>query len=148
NTLSGAITLTTGGSDYNLQSDAGSLTIQGNISTAGLTTGRNLKLSGAGNGTISGVLSDIAAAPLSLVKSGAGTWTLNSNSTLGGGITVNDSGTLAIGAGKNVSAGTAAGILSIATTSATPHISFGATPSDTGSNLTVNSITMASPDAK
>ncbi len=94
NTVSSVITPTTGGSDYNFASDAGLLTISSNFSTAPLPSARNLKLQGAGNGLWSGILSDVAAAPLTVVKSGAGTWTLSGANTYTAGTTVN-AGTLA-----------------------------------------------------
>jgi fibronectin-binding autotransporter adhesin len=96
NTLTGTITPGTGGSDYNFQSDAGSLTIQSAFNTTGLTSARNLKLQGAGNGTWSGVVSGIPAAPVAVVKNGTGTWTLSGNNTYSGGATVN-AGTLVAG---------------------------------------------------
>jgi fibronectin-binding autotransporter adhesin len=91
NTLTGTVTLQTGGTDYNFQSDAGSLAIQANMSTSALGTARNLKLTGAGNGSLNGLISDTSTAPINLSKSGAGTWTLNNtngirgNTTIGGG---------------------------------------------------------------
>src|SRR5262249_51925382 len=91
NTLTGTMTPQAGGNDYNFQSDAGSLTINGNFSSAALASGRNLKLLGAGNGTWNGIISDTSANAITLFKRGGGTWTLNNtdgfrgNTTIGGG---------------------------------------------------------------
>ena len=52
NILSGTQTLTTGGSRYNYQSDAGKLTIAGVISPSGLTGTRELRLAGNADGEI------------------------------------------------------------------------------------------------
>jgi fibronectin-binding autotransporter adhesin len=95
NTLTGLITTTTGGTDYNFASDAGTLTIQSAFATTGLTTARNLKLQGAGNGVWSGNITEIAAAPVTVVMNGTGTWTLGGANTYSGGTNVN-SGTLAV----------------------------------------------------
>jgi fibronectin-binding autotransporter adhesin len=104
NTYSGAITPTTGGTDYNFASDAGLLTIQSAFSTTGLPTARNLKLQGAGDGAWSGVISDIAAASLTVVKSGGGTWTLSGANTYTAGTTVN-AGTLTTTATGSIGGG-------------------------------------------
>jgi autotransporter-associated beta strand protein len=69
NTLTKNITTTTGGSRFNLQSDAGRLRLTGNLST------RRLLLTGAGDGEIVGTTS--IAASNSLEKEGNGTWTVN-----------------------------------------------------------------------
>jgi autotransporter-associated beta strand protein len=95
NVLTGTMTMAAGGSNYNIQSDAGLLTIQSNISTTGLGSARTLQLQGAGNGAWSGVISDIAAAPLALNMNGTGTWTLSGADTYTGNTSVN-SGTLKI----------------------------------------------------
>ena len=95
NTLSGLITTTTGGTDYNFASDAGTLTIQSGFNTTGLTTARNLKLQGAGNGVWSGNITEVAAAPVTIIMNGTGTWTLGGANTYSGGTNVN-AGTLAV----------------------------------------------------
>ena len=79
NTLTGAITTGTGGSTFNLASDAGLLTIQGGFreTTSGNDT---LQLLGAGDGLFTGDLLNNAGTAsqdmLMIVKDGAGTWTL------------------------------------------------------------------------
>jgi autotransporter-associated beta strand protein len=104
NTLTGAITPTAGGSDYNFQSDAGgSLTISSGFSTAAFTSLRNLKLQGSGDGTWNGQLVDVAAAPLNVVKTGSGTWKLgNAAGNSYRGNTTISGGTLLMGANNVV----------------------------------------------
>ena len=99
NTLTGAITLATGGTEYNFQSDAGSLTIQSNLTTATLPTAHDVNVGGAGNGVFSGGLTDSAAGAITLVKAGNGSWTLGATSSLHGGLIVGDNGTLKIASG-------------------------------------------------
>ena len=101
NTLSGAMTLTTGGTDYNFQSDAGSLTIQSNLSTAALPSARDVNVMGTGNGAFSGGLTDSAAGAITLLKSGNGSWTLGATSSLHGGLVLSDNGTLKIASGTS-----------------------------------------------
>ncbi|MFA4917553.1 MAG: autotransporter-associated beta strand repeat-containing protein, partial [Syntrophales bacterium] len=82
-----AITLNGAGT---IQSDAGTLTVDGTI-----TNGANLlTVTGAGNVTISGVIGNGAGA---LTKSGAGTLTLSANNTYTG-LTTISAGTLKLGA--------------------------------------------------
>ena len=100
NTISGNITTTTGGTDYNFASDAGTLTIQSGFNTATLTTARNLKLHGAGNGVWSGAITEVAGAPVTLIMNGTGTWTLGGANTYSGGTNVN-AGTLAVSGSLN-----------------------------------------------
>jgi len=101
NTLSGAITLTTGGSEYNFQSDAGTLTIQSNLSTAALPSAREVNVMGAGNGIFSGGLTDSAAGAITLLKSGNGNWTIGATSSLHGGLVLSDNGALKIASGTS-----------------------------------------------
>jgi autotransporter-associated beta strand protein len=138
NTLTGAITASTGGSDYNFQSDAGSLTVQSNFSTAGLASARNLKLQGAGNGTWSGVLSDNATAPLTLVKNGTGTWTLSGANTYTGATTVNG-GTLTLGVANSISTTSLVTLNggTLGTGGLSQNITLGTTPAPL--NVTLNS---------
>lgn len=91
NTLAGNFTLGTGGDQLRLQSDAGQLVLSGTITT-GATTARNLYLQGAGDGLLSGVLSDNPTSPtgtIHLIKEGSGTWTLSGPNTTTGTTTVN-----------------------------------------------------------
>ncbi|OYV04749.1 MAG: hypothetical protein CFE26_15225, partial [Verrucomicrobiales bacterium VVV1] len=94
NTLSGNMTLAAGGGNgVNIQSDAGLLTISGNLTTtSGATGNRPFSFGGAGNGVISGVMSQAGGADIaSIVKSGAGTWSVTgTTSSFTGGVTVLD----------------------------------------------------------
>jgi len=99
NTLTGPITGITGGNAYNIQSDAGKLTVAGNFvppSTAGT---RNLKLMGDGNGEWSGIISNSVdtLVPALVIKQGAGTWTLSGLNVYYGATTIT-AGTLALAA--------------------------------------------------
>ena len=103
NTLSGVITIVAGGNQSRIQSDAGSLTLSGNITTT-MTTPRNFYLQGAANGTVSGVIADNsanAAGKITLFKEGAGVWTISGISTYTGNTTVSG-GTLVIGSGGSI----------------------------------------------
>jgi autotransporter-associated beta strand protein len=95
NSYAGAITLT---ADSRINSDADTLTLTGGISGAGSSV---VTLGGAGNGAVTTV--GIGGSVGSLVKDGAGTWTLSAANAYGGGAasdTTVNAGTLAItGAG-------------------------------------------------
>lgn len=100
NTIGGPITLTSGGGDTGIYVNGGTLTLTGAITPN--TTARNLRLGGAGNGTVgsggSGFIAD-GTAPNTLAglrKLDAGTWTLNGNNNYSGTTTV-EGGTLVIG---------------------------------------------------
>jgi autotransporter-associated beta strand protein len=96
NTLSGPITIVTGGGQSRVQADgAAQLTLAGTISTTA-TSSRNLYLQGAGAGTISGAIVDNGSnsnGKINVIKEGAGTWTLAGANTYTGTPTVN-AGTL------------------------------------------------------
>ncbi|MGD0382439.1 MAG: glycosyl hydrolase [Thermoguttaceae bacterium] len=95
NTLDGPMTITTGGNQARVQSDAGQLTLNGPITT-NATSARNFYLQGAGNGVVGGVISDNASnssGTINLYKQGAGTWTLTAPNTYGGTTTISQ-GTL------------------------------------------------------
>jgi fibronectin-binding autotransporter adhesin len=95
NILRGNFTLTSGGGDTKILVNADSLTLEGNI--APNNTGRALQLSGAGNGTSTGIISNGTASQLlALVKNDGGTWTVTGANTYSGLTTVN-LGTLRIG---------------------------------------------------
>jgi autotransporter-associated beta strand protein len=98
NRLSGAITLNVGGSAAIFQSDAGVLTL-GAITSAA-TGVRTPTLTGAGNGVVSGVISN-GSGTVGVIKSGAGTWTLTNANTYTGDTVVN-AGTLALGSGERI----------------------------------------------
>jgi autotransporter-associated beta strand protein len=113
NTLQGNFTLGSGGGNTKIVVDAGTLTLNGNL--APNTTSRNLDLSGGGNGTINGAITD-GAAPnvLGVIKTGTGTWTLNGDNRWTGSTSVNAGtllihGRLAGGGAINVASGATLG---------------------------------------
>jgi len=89
------------GTNVIFQSDAGLLTVYGYNSTAANLGSYNFVFSGAGNGVIAATFVDgtgsTTPSRASLIKEGAGTWTLVTNVTFTGQVTVNG-GTLALGA--------------------------------------------------
>ena len=98
NTITGAISLTTGGNQYNFGSAAGQLTIASNITGASPVTGvRFLKFLGAGNGLVSGNITN-GTAEFTVVKMGAGTWAFTGTNSYTGGTSLNE-GTLAFANG-------------------------------------------------
>ena len=111
----------TGGNGINLESASGKLTLSGNItSTVGDST-RQLGLGGASDGEVTGSIANTGANAFSVVKSGAGTWTLSGTATYTGSTTING-GTLQVNttlsgtSGVSIAAGaTLEGIGSITT---------------------------------
>lgn len=96
NTLTGDLILGGGGSNWNIWSDAGKLTIAGTATNTNTTNTRNLRLYGEGDGEIQSALANGAGTSLTAVfMSGSGTWTLSGNNTYTGATTV-ESGTLLI----------------------------------------------------
>jgi autotransporter-associated beta strand protein len=87
NTLSGLVSLVTGGSQFAVQSDAGLLTLSGGVTSTAGTSVRTLALQGSGNGVVSGVITG-GTAGVGVVKSGTGTWTLSAANTYAGTTTV------------------------------------------------------------
>jgi autotransporter-associated beta strand protein len=103
NTVSANLTTATGGSHFNLRSDAGNVTFSGNINT------RILNLSGDGDGEIQGTTT--IAADNGLGKTGGGTWTIN-NGNLNNTTATVSAGTLLVnGTLSNSSATVNGGIL-------------------------------------
>ena len=122
NTLTGPINLTGGGSNWNLWSDAGKLTISGTATNTNTVNTRNLRFYGDGNGEIQSVLADGAGTSLTAVlMNGQGTWTLSGNNTYTAATTVN-SGTLIINGTQTASA---------------VSVAFGATLGGTGETGTI-----------
>ncbi len=99
NRITGTLQITnTGGTGTNIVSDTGNLELAGPVNVGTVPTGvRVFDLGGAGNGSISGVISNGAVtATLAVQKDGAGTWTLsNFANTYTGSTTVN-AGTLRV----------------------------------------------------
>ena len=101
NSLTGSVTITgsgASGTGISVKSDAGSLNIRGAVTTAGTGT-PSLELNGAGNGNVSGLISD-GSGQISLVKDGTGTWEIDRANTYSGGTTINN-GTLTVGGLRN-----------------------------------------------
>ena len=86
NMLAGAITANVGGSVYQIQSDAGTLTLNGAMQAA--SGSRAFTLQGGGNGVVSGQIQN-GGGTVSLIKESAGTWALTSANTYTGTTTVN-----------------------------------------------------------
>lgn len=99
--ITGSLTINNvGGSGANFKSDAGNLDLAGSL-TATQTGNRNFYFAGAGNGTISGVISN-GAATVSTLKEDAGAWTFTGTAanTYTGATTVS-AGTLALSKGAD-----------------------------------------------
>jgi len=117
NTLSGTISLTSGGGGTLLRVDSGStLHLTGPIGIINAGTNRRLFLGGAGSGDVSAVISNNfgGAGVLSLEKVDAGTWTLSGTNTYTGTTIVNAgalvlSGSIATGDVTVTAAGTLGG---------------------------------------
>ena len=90
NVVNGNVSLTSGGYDYVIQSNADSLTINGNVTNnSGDSAEKNLYLQGDGNGQVSGVIGNgTGTGPVDLIKDGAGTWTLTQDIAYTGNTTV------------------------------------------------------------
>jgi fibronectin-binding autotransporter adhesin len=96
NTFAGSIlNVSTGGSNYPIHSVGTALgdffTISGDIinNRNAANDNRNLRLGGAGNGEVSGVIKQTSLSVWHLFKDGGGTWTLSGNNTYTGATTVN-----------------------------------------------------------
>jgi autotransporter-associated beta strand protein len=96
NRWTGPITLTTGGFEYTLRSDAGTLMIDNVIAQSATTLERFLNLEGSGDGVVVGAILNGGGSQIqSLRKRGPGTWTLNGANTYLGTTTI-EAGTLRI----------------------------------------------------
>jgi len=95
NTITSALSIVSGGGNgMVVQSDAGLLQLAGNISVSATLANRGLYLTGAGNGLVSGKVTD-GADPFALQKNGAGIWTLSGANSYSGDTAVN-AGTLLV----------------------------------------------------
>ena len=98
NHWTGPITLTTGGFEYTLQSDAGTMVIDTDIVQSATTLERFVNLQGDGDGVLNGAIVNGAGSQIQSVrKRGAGIWTLNASNTYLGTTSI-EAGTLRISA--------------------------------------------------
>jgi autotransporter-associated beta strand protein len=104
NTLAGNLAINVGGSDYEVQSDAGTLTLGGISSAAG--GARTFTFQGNGNIVVSGVISNGSATTFNVMGAGPGTVTLSAANTYTGG-TTNYGGTLALAATGSIASSAA-----------------------------------------
>ena len=97
NTINGFVTLSSGGSLFNIQSDAGLLILAGTNQYLGpLVGGRTYTFQGTGDHLVSGpILNSTNGSAVSLSKSGTGRLTLTATNTYASTTTIN-SGTLAV----------------------------------------------------
>ena len=99
NHWTGPITFTSGGFEYTLQSDAGTLIIDSDITQSIASLERILNLQGGGNGVVNGAIINGGGTQTQVVrKRGAGTWTLNGANTYRGA-TIVEQGTLLANSG-------------------------------------------------
>ncbi len=106
NSLTGDLSLVTGGDQYVVQSDSGKLTLNTVTNNAALATDRYLTLQGAGNGEVSGAIANGTASNLNslhVIKAGSGTWTLSGSNTYNGNTTIN-AGKLLLGSAGYIGA--------------------------------------------
>ncbi|MDB5323651.1 MAG: hypothetical protein JWN40_5282, partial [Phycisphaerales bacterium] len=114
NTINGNFTLSSGGGSTQLTVNGGTLTLAAGATLIPNTNGRQLILNGPGNGTVNATAKDQNQTNfLSLVKSGAGTWTLGAANTYTGSTTING-GILKLTNAAGL--GTATGVLTLPTT--------------------------------
>lgn len=109
NTINGPISVFSGGGLAYMVVNAGTLTLNGNITLG--TSSRPIALGGAGNGTLGGA---IVGANFPFRKLDAGMWTFTNNNTYSGYTTV-EGGTLALGATAKLSGTTNITVYSNAT---------------------------------
>ena len=102
NVITNTISIQTGtsGSFVGIQVDAGSLELRAGLINAA-SGSSTIALQGNGTGLVSGPISEGADAPVSLAKTGTGTWTLNANNTYTGGTFITN-GVLKLGASGSV----------------------------------------------
>jgi autotransporter-associated beta strand protein len=100
NTISGPITVNTGGTNYDIESDAGTLTMAGTLApSSGVTGTRVISLLGTtgGVGNWTSVITNGGTPTFSVEKTEAGVWSLSNTNTYSGG-TIVGGGTLNINA--------------------------------------------------
>ncbi len=103
NTISGPIGMVNGNGNISATINSGFLTLAGNVSTVTGNNARTLILGGAGNGTVSGNITEPAPSnpTASLTKQDAGTWTLAGTGNNYSGATTVSGGTLIIDGNLN-----------------------------------------------
>ena len=131
NTLSGTVTLGSGGSTYEIQSDAGLLTLSNATAITAASSTRTVTLQGAGNGLVSGAITNGAATAVGVTVAGTGTWTLGGTNTYTGATTVN-SGTL------NLTGSLANSAVTVNSGGTLTGAGNGTTTGDIGGSLAVN----------
>ena len=97
NTLSGNVILTTGGSYWTFESDAGKLVISGTLTNVASVNTRTIRLRGAGSGEIQGGIANsyTNGSITAIVKEESGSWTLSGTNSYTGSTSVNG-GTLLV----------------------------------------------------
>lgn len=96
NQVNELIELMGGGFDYGISATAGRLTLAGGIAFADIfSSTRNVRLSGDGDGWVSGSIQNGGLATVAIAKQGAGQWTLAGTNSYTGATTVS-AGTLLI----------------------------------------------------
>jgi len=107
NSIAGPISMDMSNGGTYISSEAGVLTLAGNITVRSTSSSnRSLTLGGSSTGAnlFSGILSDSGSKIAFLIKADSGKWTITGSNTFSGGTVVN-SGTLAVGATGKLGAG-------------------------------------------
>ncbi len=108
NRVNGLVGLLGGGFDYGIAADAGRLTLAGGVAfTDVFSSTRNVRLSGDGEGLVTGAIQNGGLATVAIAKTGAGQWTLAGTNSYTGATTVS-AGTLLLN-GSSSSAVTVSG---------------------------------------
>jgi len=89
NTLSGALTLNTGGNIYNFRSDGGKLTISGDLALTGSAATKTINTAGSGNMDLTGVIGN-GSGTIRVAKAGGGTLTFTNSNTYTGTTTISE----------------------------------------------------------
>ena len=108
NQVNGLVGLLGGGFDYGIEAALGKLTLAGGVAfTDVFASTRNVRLSGDGEGAVSGTIQNGGSAIVAIAKTGAGQWTLSGTNSYTGATTVS-AGTFLIN-GTSASAVTVSG---------------------------------------
>ncbi len=100
NTLAGTLTIQSGGGNYYFQSDAGTLTFGGPLTSNAPSSARSLTFQGTGSIALNGAISNgTTTSGVGIVKNGPGTLGLGATNTFTGDLTIN-SGTVTAGTGQ------------------------------------------------